>query len=68
MNTQNLNVTEPQISSIQKYQDLFDLNEAHFVQSQLLFSRLQESSALMTVFDTTVNKINKNQILNILKE
>ena len=57
MNTQNLNVNEPQISSIQKYQDLFDLNETHFVQSQLLFSRLQESSALMSVFDTTVNKI-----------
>eukprot|EP01080_Neovahlkampfia_damariscottae_P001516 gene1516-12642_t len=53
MTSHNPSSYENQKTSIQKYQELFDLNDTDVTQSQLLFSRLQESSALMSVFDTT---------------
>jgi hypothetical protein len=54
MTSQSMNQSDSQINTIQNFQKKFVLNETDLIQSQLLFSRLQESSPLMSVFDTIV--------------
>jgi hypothetical protein len=54
MTSQSMNQNDSQINTIHNFQKKFLLTESDLVQSQLLFSRLQESSPLMSVFDTIV--------------